>query len=386
MNAAGIAGRVRRSAAEWLLSLAVVGVFGTALVAIEILFRLADADYLNRLHGDESSNVYSETYGWELRKGFRGQDFGQWATVNRMGYRGREHDYRAAAGRTRVLLLGDSIAYGAGVKDGETFSMLLEARHPQLDVVNLAVGGYGTDQELIQLDRVGLRYHPDVVILNFCLFSDFVDNALSQALFDARQPKPFFTWDGHALVKHDDHLKLTFPRKLAQWLSDYSHLYNRLRVFLGVPREPRQPGVWIDRMDAVMKNLPPAADLTFRLIRRMDEQARSFGAKFVLLIHPDRFGFRHRSSLLRKLCRTPLLEGISVVEMGERYRAQGLDFDQIALDSPGHLSRAGHEAAADAIASLLSGSAESWDYRKSCGPDEEPPGRQPQGPSAASGP
>jgi hypothetical protein len=353
---------------DWFLSLGAVVCFTTALVAIEVLLRVADPDYLNRLHGDESSNVYSETYGWELRRGFRGDDFGQWATVNRKGYRGPEHEYRKPPGRTRVLMVGDSIAYGAGVKDDETFSALLEGRHPQLDVVNLAVGGYGTDQELIQLTREGLRYRPDVVILNFCLFSDVVDNALSHALFDARQPKPFFTWDGQALVKHDDHLKLSFPRRLAQWLSDQSQAYNRLRILLGAPRAPRQPGVWIDRMEAVMSNLPPAVDLTFRLIRRMNEEALRSGATFLVLVHPDKAAFRRRSKLLNKFCHTPILEGIRIIEMGERYRAKGLDFNEIALDWPGHLSKMGHEAAADAIASLLPGSAESWDYRRSCDP------------------
>jgi hypothetical protein len=56
---------------DWVLSLGAVVCFATGLVAIEAFLRVADPDYLNRLHGDESSNVYSETYGWELRKGFR---------------------------------------------------------------------------------------------------------------------------------------------------------------------------------------------------------------------------------------------------------------------------------------------------------------------------
>jgi len=118
-----------------------------------------------------------------------------------------------------------------------------------------------------------------------------------------------------------------------------------------------------------MSNLPPAVDLTFRLIGRMNELARRSGARFFVLIHPDKAAFRHGSKLLNKFCRTPLLEGISVIEMGERYRARGLDFDTIAIDSPGHLNKMGNEAAADAIASLLSGSAESWDYSRNCDRD-----------------
>ena len=107
----------------------------------------------------------------------------------------------------------------------------------------------------------------------------------------------------------------------------------------------------------------------------MSERARRSGAKFFVLIHPDKAAFRHRSKVLSKFCHTPLLEGISIIEMGERYRADGLDFDDIAFDSPGHLNKKGHEAAADAIASLLAGSADSWDYRKSYDPDAASAGK-----------
>ena len=279
---------------------------------------------------------------------------------------GTEHPYEKRSGRTRVVMLGDSIAYSAGVDDDRTFSALLERRRPDLEVVNLAVGGYGTDQELIKLEQEGLRYHPDVVVLHFCLFSDYTDNSLPSALFDARQPKPYFTWDGRALTKHDEHLKLTPPRKLAQWLSDYSHLYNRLRGLVGPRRAARQPGVWAERKNKVEDDLGPAAELTFALVRRVSELTQKAGARFYVVVHPDEFAFRHRSRLLRKLCTSPMLEGITVVEMGDRHRAAGLDFARFALDEPGHLTERGHEVAADVLATLIAGTLPAdWDYRAS---------------------
>ena len=42
----------------------------------------------------------------------------------------------------------------------------------RFDVINLAVEGYGTDQELLRLENEGLAYHPDVVVLNFCMTTD----------------------------------------------------------------------------------------------------------------------------------------------------------------------------------------------------------------------
>ncbi|HET9317491.1 MAG TPA: SGNH/GDSL hydrolase family protein, partial [Vicinamibacteria bacterium] len=229
---------MRRRWPEIVLLLASTAVCVVVVVGIELALRLANPDYLYTIRGDESSNVYSQVYGWELRRGFRGLDLGAVATVNRRGYRGREHTVRPPPGRTRVVMLGDSIAYGAGVRDEQTFSAQLETIDPRLDVVNLAVGGYGTDQELVRLEREGMGYSPDVVLLHFCLFSDFADNGLPSALFDARQPKPYFTWDGQGLALHDAHLRLGPLAAAAQWLADDSHAYNRLCQLVGVRRAP----------------------------------------------------------------------------------------------------------------------------------------------------
>lgn len=360
-----------RAIPNWVLSVASVLVFLIGLVGAEDVLRLLNPHYLYDLYADESSNVYSETLGWELRRGFRGVDFGHLASVNASGYRGTEHPHDKPAGRTRIVMVGDSIAYGAGVDDAQTFSALVESHTPGVEVVNLAVGGYGTDQELIRLERDGLRYHPDVVVLHFCLFSDFTDNALPSALFDARQPKPYFTWDGGTLVKHDAHLALSLLRRLSQWLYDYSHLYNRLRVAAGLKHPPRQRGVWADRKGAVESHLQPAAELTFHLIQRAAALSRAAGARFFVVVHPDEFAFKHRSKLLRKFCSTPLLEGIPVIEMGARHRAAGLDFAQWALDEPGHLTERGHAVMAETLSALVSGTAPAeWDYRTTCRDEE----------------
>ena len=82
---------------------------GVAIAAAEYACRLLAPDYLYQLTAEESSNVYSETYGWDLRKGFRGVDFGRIARVNEDGYRGARHPYEKPAGRKRLVMVGDSI-------------------------------------------------------------------------------------------------------------------------------------------------------------------------------------------------------------------------------------------------------------------------------------
>ncbi|HVQ29781.1 MAG TPA: hypothetical protein VMV21_09390, partial [Vicinamibacteria bacterium] len=93
--------------------------------------------------------------------------------------------------------------------------------------------------------------------------------------------------------------------------------------------------------------------LTFRLIRRIAEVAKAAGARLLVVLNPDEPAYRRRSPLLQSFCWTPLLQGIPVVDLAERYRAEGLSFDQIALDYQGHLTPLGHRLAALEIKALL---------------------------------
>ena len=331
---------MRKPLPEFLLALSTVAVFGAALLVSECSLRVVEPRYLDRTKG---ATVYSEDYGWKLRRGFRGPFHGVFTTVNEQGYRGPAHPASPQAGRTRVVMLGDSITFGVGVSDAETFSALLEARSARFDVINLAVEGYGTDQELIRLEREGLAYRPAVVVLNFCVANDLVNNAGSA-------PKPYFTLEGGVLSRHDAHMRLPRWRAAAQWLEDESHLYHRLEALL--PARPNPPA---REAPAHGDRAGPkaAAEVTFALIRRLDEVSRRASARFLVLLHPDQTAFEKRSSVLRRFCKTDALAGIAVVDLGARYRALGLDYDSIARDVQGHLTPLGHHFAAEVIEGLL---------------------------------
>lgn len=96
-------------------------------------------------------------------------------TLNSRGQRGPERDYAKPPGVVRVVLLGDSTSWGWGVDDKDMFSRGVESALPQVEIVNLAVPGYGTDQELWALEREGLKYAPDIVLLGF-VQNDVVGN------------------------------------------------------------------------------------------------------------------------------------------------------------------------------------------------------------------
>ena len=94
-------------------------------------------------------------------------------TTNSRGFRGGEVDIPKPPERLRIVALGDSVTFGWGVNDADTFCQQLEqqfrARRPDVDVdvVNLAVPGYATRQEVALLQRNLAALQPDVVLLGF---------------------------------------------------------------------------------------------------------------------------------------------------------------------------------------------------------------------------
>jgi lysophospholipase L1-like esterase len=111
------------------------------------------------------------TRGYTLRPGFAGESkFGIPFRVSAQGFRSPEVAVPKPAGVRRVLVLGDSVAWGAGVREEETFARQLEvALRKELDceveIVNAGISGYGSLEQLDLLRNDGLALEPDVVLV-----------------------------------------------------------------------------------------------------------------------------------------------------------------------------------------------------------------------------
>lgn len=105
---------------------------------------------------------------WAPRPGWRGEFLGHSVTINRLGLRGPEPS--AGRGRTRRLVtFGDSITFGYGVGDADTYAhqagALLAPRG--VEAVNAGVTGYTSHQVLGLLRRVSPELGIDVA--TFCV-------------------------------------------------------------------------------------------------------------------------------------------------------------------------------------------------------------------------
>jgi len=329
--------RAGRSASA-LLALGSMILLTLAVLGSEYVARVYSPDYLAERHG---LHVFSSTYGWAPRKGASVVVEGKRVNINDRGHRGRELSVPRRGHGIRVVVLGDSIAFGLKVSDEETFAHLLDARDNGIEAANLAVPGYGTDQELLVLLRQGLEYQPDVVLLAFCLANDMAESVLSVSLYDGQTPKPRYVLVGDRLVFDGAGLRQAWPRSTLQWLSDHSHLFNRVAA-LGPRQQPAPGRHWRERYVGALSDEDYALDLNLALVRRMDAVCRQRGIAFLVATFPDGLSFRSRPRLTQRFLEALKRDGIRVVEMADHFRADGSRLTDVALDRTGHLSPRGH--------------------------------------------
>lgn len=311
--------------------------FAASLGILELSVRAWDPDYLLRTRGP---HVSSESYGWRGRAGASLVLEGAKVTLNAHGYRGRELPPRRPGGARRVVVIGDSIAFGLGVADDETFAHLLDARTNGFEVANLGVMGYGPEQELLVLLNEGLPQLPDVVVLAVCLGNDFADVALPVSLYDGRAPKPRFRIDGQTAVLDSLALPQGAMARAQRWLGDYSHLFNRV-ASRDVPA-----GAWHGRYADAVSDEDRVLKLASAIVVAMDAACRRQGVSFLVAAFPDRGSFSDTPTLVARFYQTLAGQGITVIDVAARFRADGLRLEDVALDGIAHLNPAGHRIVA----------------------------------------
>jgi hypothetical protein len=140
--------------------------------------------------------------GWRMRRNLdltrRNIEGNIWSVrTGECGLRGPCH-WSPTADR-RLLVLGDSFAFGEGVSLENRFDIELARARPRWSFVNLGVMGYGTDQEILAARPFVAQLNPGDVVLLLVYGNDFLD--ILRKSFAGR-PKPWFEWTGVRVVEH----------------------------------------------------------------------------------------------------------------------------------------------------------------------------------------
>lgn len=182
------------------------------------------------------------------------------ARINALGLRGDEVP-AARSGVERVLVLGDSFTYGAGVLTEQAFPQRLDAlaRDGGRRFINAGTPSYGTLRELAWLETFGDEIDPDELLLAVFAGNDLTDN------LDQSNPRIF---DGQIVAAGlADASDAELRRKL--WLRK-SHLWRLVRARLDGTSDAPEP--------APTQGGGDAPDLSDAELERILEQRRDWFA------------------------------------------------------------------------------------------------------------
>src|SRR5208283_3879895 len=157
------------------------------------------------LASQERLLIADSILGWKLvpnaKRLYRREVKPYFVAINSKGLRDREHSYDKRADVYRIVVIGDSMVFGAGgVEASERFTDILERSTKNLEVINMGIPAFGTDQEYLYLQDEGLKYQPDLVII--CAFSNDYLESFSIINPGIGRPKGYFSLSAGQLVFH----------------------------------------------------------------------------------------------------------------------------------------------------------------------------------------
>ena len=211
----------------WVAAFTIVCTESAARLTFKTLSRIPFAGELE----------WDDKVGWRGKRGFEGKvRHGKvpdlvFVSINQDGFRDDDWDAKlAAAARTRstkILVMGDSIAYGLGAEREDRLSDQLEREFlrqgEKVTVFNAAIPAYSPSQEYRLLPELLARLSPDGVLLVLC-GNDYGDVALP---YDHRTPirvyKPFYDTRGNLVLNE------SVPRRPSLWVK--GTFLERLHLF-----------------------------------------------------------------------------------------------------------------------------------------------------------
>jgi hypothetical protein len=129
-------------------------------------------------------------------------EFDHYVNTNSWGTRGKDFGKEKPSNTYRILVLGDSMTFGWGVEDDETYSFLLEEELNNLaksknisrnfEVINAGfTSGRTLDSYYVYLKEVGIQFDPDLIIVTLFPYNDLTD--LLENSWEAKDEKGYPT-------------------------------------------------------------------------------------------------------------------------------------------------------------------------------------------------
>ncbi|HZJ25208.1 MAG TPA: SGNH/GDSL hydrolase family protein [Anaerolineales bacterium] len=334
-----------------------------SLIVISTLFALFLSEIALRIIGFKPLYVsperdrfwkYDSLLGWIHEPGqegiFETPQFRTVVRINEDGLRDRRHSYESQNDIERILVLGDSFAWGYGVEESERFSQVLE-RSMDVEVINAGVSGYSTDQELLWYQNEGIKYEADLVILVIA-GNDVGDN--EQQLVSTIYYKPKFVIEdgelvltGHPVPKTSTQGKFIYSLSqrsafaffLVQRYFDLISLYGKTKVNSAQASSP------VSDINAEREPFK----LTIALVNEIRNIAESRKAKF-MIVTTDRWWNYRSEETYEDFITTLQGKDFLVLDVES---IPGFDPEVMIIPDDGHWNQSGHEFVAEKIKALI---------------------------------
>ncbi len=300
--------------------------------------------------------------GWHHNSsvGMHGEREGHafYLSYNNHGFRPPDRSFEKPSDQRRIVVLGDSFVDGAEVGDDEVFTWKLNERLDGFEVINLGVYGYSTSQELVMLQKYGLKYDPDMVLL-VTLPNDFVGNYTTIGDFG---PTPTFVLkDGEIQFRATDHphtraqFRAThLPIPGAPYLHQNSHLYYALNHYI-YQRLNSDSIVRLRNAERESVEVEARATIYQAIVNRMNELCVANDVPFaVLMIYDEQQLVRNKISPNLELAEALRQDGIDVIDLFDDLKsAQASGADSLYYEEDIHWNATGHAEVARILESRL---------------------------------
>ena len=270
---------------------------------------------------------------------------------NSFGWRGSELAPDKPPGTFRILGLGDSFTYGAGVDVAETYLARLEERlnargpgHSRVEVVNAGIPSFFPEAERLLLEHYGLPLSPDLVVVGF-VANDVLDTYLGLEAIEVLPDGRIVTTHGARLLADLGPGMLTlyehwhsFRIPVRRWLT--ARIANERPVR---PEEVFREGGFHEEAWREVE----------RQYDRMVETARAHGAGFVLVYLPQQGPWDEAAGYpAARLGAWAKRSGVPFVDALPAMRA-GPEPERLYWPRDRHPTEAGHAIIANALFEAL---------------------------------
>lgn len=303
-------------------------------------------------HHRGDQNIFDETLfrfdpglGWALKAGFRSDGM----NTNVHGQRGTvDWPVARTPGKKRLLIIGDSYTFGFKVRDEETYPSVLMSRYlPGVEVINCGVPGYGTDQQVLQYEREGCSFRPDIVILGFYTRDLFRNDTGFRSY-----AKPVFELHGDDLVLAN-HV-IPSPTELLRMYREGEKTIGPNGLYLA--EYGKRIFEKLDRRS--LDENTPEWRITARILERFLRTAEGYGTQAFLLIIPNEEILQKDRSATHDTVRLLGMEcgriGMPYLDLSPVLREKSKSDPRPLYD--GHFTSWGHEVTAEALYNELKNS------------------------------